>query len=255
MGDLLTHLAYQDSPIHRLDPRVKALWIFVGLFYIFSTADWRLLMLVMAVNLVLLMLARISLRVLLPLLISLIFFGLVILVFQLLFQTGEVWATLGPIRLHTRGFAVTREAWLRLSNMALLFAQYMMWTHPTDIALMLVRLGVPYRMALMIGFALRSFPLLQREAVRIMEVQQVRGRPLDGTWQKIAGLVTIMLPLTLRVLRRTTEISIAMELRGFGYARERTYLRSIGMRLADWLVVIVLGLAAGLRVALLLGWI
>lgn len=253
MGGLVTYLAYQDSPIHRFDPRVKALWVLVGLLYIFSTVDWRLLALVMAVNVALLLVARIPLRVLLPLLLSLFFFGLVILTFQLLFQDGEVWAAVGPIALHAKGFTVTREAWLRVANLALLFAQYMMWTHPTDMALMLTRFGLPHRLALMIGFALRSFPLLQREAARIMAAQQVRGRPLDGTWQKIGGLVTIMLPFVLRVLRRTTEIAVAMELRGLGYSRERTYLRRIGMKPADWVAVAVMVLAVACRLAALAG--
>jgi energy-coupling factor transport system permease protein len=248
---LLNYLAYQDSFIHRLDPRTKALWAALCLFLIFSTSDWRLLTLVLVTNLLLLAVARIPLRVLAPLVGNLILFGLVILVFQLLFQDGPVWLSLGPIHLHSKGFDVARSAWFRLANLAIIFAQYMMWTHPTDIALMLVRAGVSYRMAMMIGFALRSFPLLQREAFQIMDAQRVKGKPLDRAWQKIASLPNVMIPFSLRVLKRTTDIAVAMELRGFGYSRQRTFLREIRMRPVDWIsialmVVIASGRAIGM---------
>lgn len=253
MGDLFSYYAYRDSPIHRLDPRVKALWTLTGLFYIFSTHDWRVLLLMVGVNLSLAVVARFDLRVLLPVFRVLVLFGVVVLLFQLLFQPGEVLFALGPVKLHTAGLTITREVWLRVVNLTLLFVEYMMWTHPTDMALMWVSLGLPYRYAMMIGLALRFFPVLQREVVRIQEAQEVRGNALSGTWQRIAGLATILLPFALRVLRRTSEVALSMELRGFGYSGTRTYLRSIGMKPVDWSLAVLLMGVGGLRIAALLG--
>lgn len=253
MAGLLSLYAYGDSPIHHLDPRVKALWVATGVFYIFSTADWRLLLLLMAVNLLLAAVARIEFQVLLPVFRALLLFGAVILVFQLLFQGGEVLLAIGPIRLHTEGLYVTREVWLRLANLSLLFVEFTMWTHPTDIALMWIRFGIPYRYAMMGGLALRFFPILQGEVVRIQEAQQVRGRPLHSTWQRITGLVTVVLPFVLRVLRRTNEIAVAMELRGFGFERTRTFSRALVMTRRDWALAAALVGVFGARVMALLG--
>lgn len=246
MSGLLSLYAYRDSPIHHLDPRVKALWVGIGVFYIFSTDDWRLLLLLMAVNLLLAAVARIGLGVLLPVFRALLLFGVVILLFQLLFQKGDVLLSIGPVALHTRGFYITREVWLRLANLSLFFVEYVMWTHPTDIALMWIRFGLPYRYAMMGSLALRFFPILQGEVTRIQEAQQVRGRPLHTTWQRITGLVTVVLPFVLRVLRRTNEIAVAMELKGFGFARTRTFSRTLAMTRLDWALVVVLaGVLAG----------
>ncbi len=253
MSGLLSLYAYRDSLVHRIDPRVKALWVGVGLIYIFSTDDWRLLLLLLAVNLILAAVARIGLHVLLPVFRALALFGLVILLFQLLFQGGDSFARVGPIAFHTAGLTVTREVWLRLASLSLLCVGYAMWTHPTDIALMWVRFGIPYRYAMMGGLALRFFPILQGEVARIQEAQQVRGRPLHSTWQRITGLVTIVLPFVLRVLRRTNEVAVAMELKGFGYAPTRTFSRTLRMTRKDWAVAAVLVALLGTRLLTLAG--
>lgn len=253
LSGLFTYYAYGDSRIHRLDPRTKALWVLVGLIYIFTTDDWRLLLLVAAINVLLTVLAGFELRVLVPVIRALLLFGIVILAFQLLFQSGEVFFALGPIKLHTQGIFITQKVWLRLANLSLLFVQYMMWTHPTDLTLMWERFGIPYRYGMMGSLAVRFFPLFQREVVRIQEAQQVRGQPLKSIWQRIAGLVSVFLPFTLRSLRRTNEIALSMELRGFGYRPTRTYSRDIGMTPLDWsIVVVLLGLIV-LRAGVLAG--
>jgi energy-coupling factor transport system permease protein len=251
VGDLVTYHAYRDSPIHRLDPRVKALWLAVGLILIFSTDDWRPLLALLVLNLVLAVVARVDLRAFRPLLQALVVFGVLILIVQVLFRGGEVFYALGPVRLHAQGLYVTREVWFRLANLAVLFIEYMMWTHPGDITLMLLKLGLPYRYGMLMGLALRFFPVIQEELTQVQEAQQVRGQPLQRTWQKIAGLVPVMLPLTLRVLRRTTEVSLAMELRGFGYDKERTFLREIRLRPVDWALLTVLAGLVILEVAMI----
>lgn len=253
MSSLLSLYAYGDSLIHRLDPRVKALWVATGVFTIFTTDDWRVLLVLVAVNVALAGIARLDLRVLLPVIRTLVLFGMVILGFQVLFQPGPVFFAIGPIALHTAGLTVTREVWLRLANLSLLFVEYMMWTHPTDIALMWISLGVPYRYSMLGALAIRFFPIMHGEVARIQEAQQVRGRPLHTTRQRIAGLVTVVLPFVLRVLRRTNDVAVAMELRGFGFARTRTFSRTLLMTRRDWAAAVVLLGALGLRVLAVAG--
>lgn len=236
-GDLFTYFAYRDSWLHRRDPRVKALWVLTGLYYIFTTDEWRVLLALIGVNLALALSAGFSVRAFWPVLRVLLLFGLIILLFQLLFQSGPVLVALGPVKLHTAGLSVTREVWLRLANLSLFGVEFMMWTHPVDIALMCVSFGLPYRYAMLGGLALRFFPVLQQEVGRILDAQQARGQPLQTPFQHLRGLVAVILPLVLRVLRRTNEIALSMEMRGFGYAPDRTYLRQIGMRRLDWALV------------------
>ncbi len=240
MTGLLSFYGYRDSRIHRLDPRVKALWVLVGILVIFTTDDWRVLLGIAAVNVVLTTVARIELRALVPMLRVLLLFGVVILAFQLVFQRGPVFLAIGPFGLHEAGLVITREVWLRLANLSLLFAQFIMWTHPTDIALMWISLRVPYRYAMLGALAVRFFPIFQGDVGRIQDAQRVRGRALHTTAQRIAGLVTVVLPFVLRALKRTNDVAVAMELRGYGYAPTRTFGRTLTMRPTDWAVAAVL---------------
>ena len=253
MSGLLSFYAYRDSLVHRLDPRVKALWVALGVLVIFTTEDWRVLLGVLSINVLLTAVARIELRALAPMFQVLVLFGLVILVFQVLFQRGPVFATIGPFGLHQAGLTITREVWLRLANLSLLFTQFIMWTHPTDIALMWISVGVPYRYAMLGALAVRFFPIFQGEVGRIQDAQRVRGRPLHTTAQRITGLVTVVLPFVLRVLKRTNDVSVAMELRGYGYAATRTFGRALAMRPADWAVAAVLVVAVCSRIAAIVG--
>jgi energy-coupling factor transport system permease protein len=241
---LLSFYAYRDSPLHRLDPRVKALWVALGVLVIFTVEEWRVLLGVLAINVLLVRAAGIELRALLPMFQVLLLFGIVILVFQLLFRGGPVIVSIGPLGLHWEGLWITREVWLRLANLALFFAQFIMWTHPTDIALMWVSIGIPYRYAMLGALAVRFFPILQGEVGRIQDAQRVRGRALHTTRQRIAGMVTVVLPFVLRVLKRTNDVAVAMELRGYGFAPTRTFGRALAMRAADWAVAAALAVAA-----------
>jgi energy-coupling factor transport system permease protein len=250
---LLSFYAYRESRIHRLDPRVKALWVALGVLVIFTTEDWRVLLGVLAINVLFTAAARIELRALLPMFQVLVLFGIVILIFQVLFQGGPVFASIGPLGLHWAGLTITREVWLRLANLSLLFAQFIMWTHPTDIALMWISIGVPYRYAMLGALAVRFFPIFQGEVGRIQDAQRVRGRALHTTAQRIAGMVTVVLPFVLRVLKRTNDVAVAMELRGYGYAPTRTFGRTLAMRPTDWGVAAVLVVTACARLLAIAG--
>jgi energy-coupling factor transport system permease protein len=148
---------------------------------------------------------------------------------------------------------ITREVWLRLANLSLLFAQFIMWTHPTDIALMWISVGVPYRYAMLGALAVRFFPIFQAEVGRIQDAQRVRGRALHTTAQRITGMISVALPFVLRVLKRTDDVAVAMELRGYGYAPTRSFGRTLAMRPADWAVAAVLVVAACARVLAMTG--
>jgi energy-coupling factor transporter transmembrane protein EcfT len=76
---------------------------------------------------------------------------------------------------------------------------------------------------------------------------------LRGTLRKLIRLLAVMMPFVLRALRRANEIAVAMELRGFGYRKERTWQRSIALGSWDRIILVVLGIVAigylGLRLS------
>jgi energy-coupling factor transport system permease protein len=104
---------------------------------------------------------------------------------------------------------------------------------------------------MLVSLSLRTFPLLERELGKIYDSQQARGMELRGTLRKLIRLLPVMMPFVLRALRRANEIAVAMELRGFGYRKERTWQRTIALGSWDRIALVVIAVAtivyAGLR--------
>ncbi|MBI4321291.1 MAG: energy-coupling factor transporter transmembrane protein EcfT [Chloroflexi bacterium] len=246
---LLTAYAYCDSPVHRLDPRPKTLWLAGMLGIIYSTASIPILIGCLVVALCVSSLGKLSYKAFLPVVKALLALGAFLLVVQTLFQSkSPVLMAIGPVNLYERGLWVSTEVTVRLLCMAVLFLQFLLWTHPTDITLMLVKFGLPYKYAMILPLALRFFPILEKEMVSIFDAQQARGLELNSTHKRLLRLAVILLPFCLRVMRRANDISLSMELRGFGCHPDRTFLREIRMRPMDYTVVALLAL-------MILAWI
>lgn len=234
---LLTSYALQDSAIHRLDPRTKVVWLAVMLVLAFST--WNL-----AFQLLLLVLigagsasARVDLRSYALAVRALLHMAVAVIILQiLLVPVGDPLLRLGPLTVHQGSLYRGASISLRLSTMALLWLQMFTWIHPVDFGLMLGKLGLPYRYTLLVGMSLRFFPVLERELVKIIDAQAARGLELRGSLRKLVRLVYLTLPFVLRAIRRSSEVAMAMELRAFGYRRERTNMRSIRFGQVDALL-------------------
>lgn len=99
-------------------------------------------------------------------------------------------------------------------------------TRPPEFASSLARIGVPYRIAYAVSLALRYVPDVQREFRTISQAQQARG--LDTTrgvrlGTRVRNLTSVLMPLLLGTFDRIETVAGAMELRGFGRGRRRTW--------------------------------
>lgn len=232
---LITPYTYQDNLIHRLDPRSKLLWFFVMLVLSIVTQQPALLAVGIGLVILVSLAAGLDVRRYWPLAQAMVPVTIAVVILQLIYAQGPVFAHVGPIGLHIRGFGIAFTVMFRIILIVTVCLQFFMWVHPTDLALTFVAFKLPYRYALLFGLSLRTFPVLERELFRIYDSQAARGLELQGSLRKIIRLLPVMLPFILRALRRTTEVAMAMELRAFGYDKQRTYLRSITFRRADWI--------------------
>ena len=119
-------------------------------------------------------------------------------------------------------------------------------TDPSEFAASLAGIGVSYRIGYSVSLALRYIPDVQREYHQISQAQQARGIDLSGKdkfFTRLKNSVAILLPLILSSLSRIETVSNAMELRGFGKKKKRTWYVKRPMQKADWLTI---GLAVGI---------
>lgn len=118
-------------------------------------------------------------------------------------------------------------------------------THPSEFAASLNRIGVPYTAAYSVSLTLRYIPDVQRDFEAISQSQQARGLELS---RKAAGIkrlkraVPLLLPLIFSSLDRIDVISRAMELRGFGKNKKRSWYSAKPFNRADIISLIISGL-------------
>lgn len=99
-------------------------------------------------------------------------------------------------------------------------------TNPSEFAASLNRIGVSYRISYAVALALRYIPDIQREYRDISLAQQARGTEMSkkaSLIQRLKAASSILIPLILSSMERIETISNAMELRGFGKGKKRTW--------------------------------
>lgn len=222
-----------DSPIHRLDPRVKLACTLAYMLSCFFITSPAMLTAAGAAAFALIALARVPARLMLRSVRPIMFFLVFTSVFNLFFvQTGAALAHLGPVTVTDAGVWAAVLYTLRFLFLLLVGALLMATTTPialTDAAesLMgpLARLGAPvHDVALVMSIALRFVPTLSREAENIVAAQTARGADLEnkGALAYARACVPLVVPLFASALRHADNLGRAMDARCYTDGAHRT---------------------------------
>jgi energy-coupling factor transport system permease protein len=162
-------------------------------------------------------------------------FCLALLVLQVLLRhEGAPVYRLAVLTIYSGALSVALLSTLRILCLALAGAQFWLWTHPTDLALMLLAWGVPYRYAFLPTLAFRAFPLLSHELEAVVEGQQLLGVELRRRWAQVWHFPRLFIPFCIATLSAGNDMALAMELRGYGSQARRTHLRRLTLRWWDY---------------------
>jgi energy-coupling factor transport system permease protein len=113
-------------------------------------------------------------------------------------------------------------------------------TRNEEVAIGLVRLGIPYRFAFAVSTALRLVPTIVATGFAIGEAQRSRGLDLESgnIIQRIRKYVPLLVPVFVSTLRSTNVFSMALESKGFGASSKRTFFLQTAMDRWDVLVLV-----------------
>lgn len=117
---------------------------------------------------------------------------------------------------------------------------FILTTDPSEFAASLNKIGVSYKVGYSVAIALRYIPDIQRDFREISQAQQARGIDLskkDKMIDRLKNSAAILFPLVLSSLDRIEVISNAMELRGFGKNKKRTWIVERPFRKADYVAI------------------
>ena len=238
------------SPLHRLDPRVKIILLFIFLIeiFIFNSALSYALLTLFTIGLMLLSSVPIKLilRSLKPLLWIIIFTFIIHLFSHPGTEIAKVWL-----------FTLTKEgveqAVLISLRLILLLINSSLLTYTTSplkltdalesLLSPFKRVGVPaHELAMMMTIALRFVPTLIEETDKIMKAQQSRGADFSSgnILARLKSMIPILVPLFLSAFRRADDLAMAMEARCYRGGIGRTQMKTLAVGSIDYLAGMVM---------------
>ncbi len=232
-----------DSVLHRLDPRTKILSTLVFMIVLFLVPSLAGYLILAALAVFLVMLARVPLRMVLRGLKPLAFILVLTFSLQLFMTRGETLFRLGGLVATREGLNMGILMVFRLSLLIVTTSLLTLTTSPialTDGIEHLLRpfrrLGVPaHELAMMMTIALRFIPTLLEEADKIMKAQMARGADFHSgnLLRRARSLVPLLVPLFVSSFRRADELAMAMEARCYRGGEGRTRMKELRMGLRD----------------------
>ena len=119
---------------------------------------------------------------------------------------------------------------------------FVVTTNPSEFAASLNRIGISYNIGYAVAIALRYIPDVQDDFAKIKHAQEARGIEMSGKAKlgdRIKNVAAIIFPLVFSSMDRIDVVSNAMELRGFGKHKKRTWYMGKPLAAADYAVLIV----------------
>ena len=227
---------YQDKNtfLHRLDPRTKlwAMLVSFALLLLFQDPRYELagLLVILIYGALAGALGNLKKIWLLLLLIGLLsFLGWAVMARG---TTPLFWHITRESLLYGLGTAIKIDAMI-VAGIVFLSA-----TRNKEVALGLIRLGLPYPAAFAFSMALRLVPTFVGAGFTAIEAQRSRGLDLDegNVIQRARKHIPLLAPIFLNTIRSTNQLAMALEGRGFGARKERTYYLEIRVKNADVVV-------------------
>ena len=244
-----------NSPLHRLDPRMKLILSIVFMVAVFMAKNILCYLFVTLFVVFLILVSRISIGVVLrgirPILYVLIFTMLLNLLFTSS-EGGTVIVKLWIIRITEQG--IWRAVLMALRVVLLVVGTSVLLTYTTTpIALTdgieallsplkLVRVPV-HEFAMMMTIALRFVPTLIEETEKIMNAQKARGADFSsgGIIRRIKALIPILIPLFVSAFQRAIDLATAMECRCYRGGKGRTKLIRYTLGIRDFAALLLFG--------------
>lgn len=239
-----------ESPIHRLDPRVKIVATFVYMIVIFFVKDLIGYGLVTAALSAVIAVAEVPLRFIVRGLRPIAVILVLTFILNLLLYDGTILWKYGIFKITYEG--LKQASYISVRLIILIFGASLLTYTTKPLALTdgfealmrpLNRLGVPsHEIAMMMSIALRFIPTLMTETDKIMKAQQARGADFESgnLMRRAKNMIPLLVPLFIRAFVIAQELAIAMEARCYRGGDGRTKLHPMKYEKKDFIAYAVL---------------
>ena len=240
-----------DSPIHKLDPRIKIVMAIFYIVIVFLANSIVSMALLLLSALALIFISNIPIKIVLrsvKMIVFIIAFTAIINIFWTQ-GNGDPLLDLGFAQIYTEG--IVNALFLIIRIFVLIIGGSILLTYTTTpIALTdgierllspLKKIGLPvHDFAMIMTIALRFSPTLMEEADKIMSAQKARGADFtNGSLiQRAKALIPILIPLFSSSIRHALDLATAMECRCYKGGEGRTRMKQLKCRTSDILALL-----------------
>jgi len=256
-----------NSPIHRIDPRVKilvTLFFIVTLFLIKGVAEYAIITLfLIAVIKMSKVPFKFIVRGLKPMLYILIFTAAI----NILLTPGEVLASadlkLFTLKITKEGLITGAYMIIRLVYLVIGTSLLTLTTSPLMLTDGIEKLLKPFEIikvpsheiAMMMTIAIRFIPTIAEEADKIMKAQTARGADFESgsIVRRVKAMIPLLVPLFVSSFRRADELAVAMDSRCYHGGKSRTRMKVMKLKIIDlytlFAVIILVAVLVIIRIA------
>ncbi len=239
-----------NSPLHKLDPRVKVLMLIGSIVVIFCAFNFFALGIVAALAVAAILLSRVPVRLFLKSLKAIIFVVAFTSILNVFYGSGEPLWQWWIFKITWEGISNAIFVTVRIIALVILSSALTFTTSPTDLTDALERLMKPlsylgvkvHEIAMMMTIALRFVPTLLEETDKIMSAQKARGADMESgnLISRIKALIPVLVPLFVSAFRRAYDLAMAMECRCYQGGEGRTRMRKLKMSYRDLVGTLIL---------------
>lgn len=241
-----------NSPVHRLDARVKLLLTILFVVSIFFIKSYFGFMLTAAVLIFVVLVARLPIMSVLKSIRGILFIVIITAIINLFFiKDGEILVESGIIVITKQGVHTTIKMVLRLVLLISGASLLSLTTTPVQLADGLESLMSPLKLikvpvrdiAMIMSIALRFIPTLFEETNKIIAAQKARGASFDtgGLFARAKALLPVLIPLFVNSFRRADELAFAMDARCYNATDKRTKMKKATLSIGDLIAVLFIG--------------
>ena len=245
----------RDNLIFNLSGLSKLICFFCMTFAVMFSYDIRYILFVALLSIAFFWMSELRFKQIKVMLIYVVIFLAINFVLTFLFSPKygtEIYGTCHELFRITDRYTVTSEQLLyqvtktcKYASMVPLGMLFLLSTNPSEFAASLNRVGINYKVCYVLSLTLRYFPDVMRDYNDIALAQQGRGMDFSkkeklGT--RIKNAFNVLVPLILSTLDRVDLISNAMDLRGFGKNKKRSWYVAEKLKKSDY-AAIVMGVA------------
>ena len=240
-----------DTPLHRADPRPKAILTVFACIMIFVYSDYQGLLAIAVILFAIIFAFGLPLGKILNSVRSVIVILIVTVAFHFFLPPGgEVLAQWGFIRITDVGLNMGLMLAGRIFLLVIILSLLTITTPPLRLAdgiesllkpLEIIRLPVS-KITTVMSITLRFVPSIFTHSQKVIRAQAARGADFQSKnpFKRVKQVFPLMIPLFVKAFRSAEELAVAMDSRGYGTGESRSHLYPLRWRAPE--VLISLGL-------------